>query len=108
MVSVSRSIHAADISPVFYARARGIREEDGGARGAHRSRERIRRGSASPCDTQTLLSEFRSFEAWCAAHGLLAIPAAPATVAVYLAVLAGQGRRPSTIERALAGIGSAH
>ncbi len=54
------------------------------------------------------LTDFRSFEAWCQAQGLVALPATPATVAVYLAALAGQGRRPSTIERALAGIAHVH
>src|SRR4051812_33121161 len=52
--------------------------------------------------------DFEAFEAWCAEHALIALPAAPATVAVYLAALAEQGRRPSTIERALAGIAHVH
>src|SRR5438105_6722887 len=52
--------------------------------------------------------DFEAFEAWCAARALVALPAAPATVAVYLAALAEQGRRPSTIERALAGIAHVH
>jgi integrase len=54
------------------------------------------------------LTDFRSFEGWCQEHGLASLPATPATVAVYLAALAGQGRRPSTLERALAGIAYAH
>jgi site-specific recombinase XerD len=54
------------------------------------------------------LTDFRSFEGWCAGHALPSMPAAPATVAVYLAALAGQGRRASTIGRALAGIADAH
>jgi NhaP-type Na+/H+ or K+/H+ antiporter len=44
-------------------------------------------------------SDFRTFEAWCGPRGL---------VAVYLAALAGEGRRPTTIGRALAGIAFAH
>ena len=53
-------------------------------------------------------TDFRSFESWCAAQGLSAMPAAPATVSVYLAALAGEGKRPSTIARALAGIANEH
>jgi site-specific recombinase XerD len=54
------------------------------------------------------LSDFATFEAWCAQHGLEALPTAPATVAVYLSALADLGRRPSTIERALTSIAHAH
>jgi integrase len=52
--------------------------------------------------------DFRAFEAWCGARGLAALPATPATVAVYLAALAGEGMRASTIGRALAGIVHGH
>lgn len=50
------------------------------------------------------LSDFASFEAWCARQGVPSAPTTPATVAVYLAALADAGRKASTIERALAGI----
>jgi integrase len=50
------------------------------------------------------LTDFAQFEGWCASQGLVASPATPATVAVYLASLAERGRKSSTIERALAGI----
>jgi site-specific recombinase XerD len=50
------------------------------------------------------LSDFASFEAWCASQGLPSAPTTPAAVAVYLASLAERGRKSSTIERALAGI----
>lgn len=54
-------------------------------------------------------SDFRSFAAWCQTQGLLSMPATPATVSVYLAALAGEdGKRPSTIARALAGIADEH
>lgn len=53
-------------------------------------------------------TDFRNFEAWCAAHGLPSLPAAPPTVAVYLAALADAGKRPSTVERALCAIASEH
>lgn len=50
------------------------------------------------------LSDFASFEAWCARQGLASAPTTPAAVAVYLASLAERGRKASTIESALAGI----
>jgi integrase len=54
------------------------------------------------------LSDYRSFEVWCQERGLASLPAEPATVAVYLAALARDGKRPSTIQRALAGIAHTH
>ena len=50
------------------------------------------------------LSDFASFQGWCAKHGLPSAPTTPEAVAVYLASLADAGRKASTIERALAGI----
>jgi integrase len=50
------------------------------------------------------LCDFTAFEAWCAGQGLPSAPTTAPTVAVYLASLADRGRKPSTIERALAGI----
>ena len=52
--------------------------------------------------------DFAAFETWCQAQGLTSMPATPATVSVYLAALAGEGKRPSTIARALAGIADEH
>jgi site-specific recombinase XerD len=66
------------------------------------------RGYAVDCRASSTrkayLSDFASFEAWCARQGLPSTPATPAAVAVYLASLADRGRKASTIERALAGI----
>ncbi len=62
----------------------------------------------SPCTRRAYLSDFRSFEAWCALRALVPLPATPAVVAVYLVDLADAGKRPSTIEQALAGILHAH
>jgi hypothetical protein len=42
-------------------------------------------------------ADFRAFEAWCGEHALASLPATPATVAVFLATLASDGKRPSTI-----------
>lgn len=46
-----------------------------------------------------------AFASWCAAKGLASMPAEPSTVGLYLAHLAEEGRKVSTIERALAAIG---
>ena len=53
-------------------------------------------------------SSFAGFDGWCTSRGLCSCPAAPATVAVYLAALADAGAAVSTIERALAGIAHEH
>lgn len=48
------------------------------------------------------------FVAWCGERGVSARPAAPETVADYLAALADAGKSVSTISAALAAIGEAH
>ena len=40
--------------------------------------------SRAPATHRAYLHDWASFTAWCAAHGLASLPAAPATVAVYL------------------------
>ena len=66
------------------------------------------RGYAADCRAtstrRAYLSDFAGFEAWCAKQALLAMPAAPATIAVYLSALADSGRRVKTIERASAAL----
>jgi site-specific recombinase XerD len=52
--------------------------------------------------------DWRDFAAWCDDHDVLALPAAPATLCLYLSALAQLGRRASTIERRLAAISQAH
>jgi integrase len=52
--------------------------------------------------------QWSAFERWCGARGLLALPAAPATVALYLSELAEAGRKVATVEQALAAIAAAH
>ena len=53
-------------------------------------------------------ADWAAFQAWCAARGVAALPADPATVAAYLAGMADAGRKVSSIERALAGIAHGH
>ena len=54
------------------------------------------------------LSDFRSFEAWCASQGVAAMPARPELVALYATAMADSGRRVSTIERAVTAIAQVH
>lgn len=53
-------------------------------------------------------SDWRIFTAWCQAMDLLALPAAPATVAMFLAAQAKNGTAPSTLNRRLAAIRLMH
>jgi site-specific recombinase XerD len=52
--------------------------------------------------------DLRRYEAWCAVRGLPAYPASPERLVNYVAHLAGQGKAPSSMERALAAILTAH
>ncbi|HYH23380.1 MAG TPA: site-specific integrase, partial [Azospirillum sp.] len=51
--------------------------------------------------------DWRAFTAWCAARNLESLPAAPETVALYLADQADR-LKPATLERRLAAIAKAH
>jgi integrase len=52
-------------------------------------------------------ADWTHFAQWCAAHGFVCVPAAPATVGAYLASLAGS-HAPTTIRRRLAALGKMH
>ena len=52
-------------------------------------------------------ADSRHFRAWCRAHGVLALPALPATVALYLTELA-RTYKVATISRRIAAIGQEH
>lgn len=53
-------------------------------------------------------ADLKIFAAWCRAHGLEAMPAAPETVATFLAAQAQQGVKASTLGRRIAAIKYAH
>ncbi len=53
-------------------------------------------------------SDLRHFGAWCAARVLCALPAEPATLALYLASLADDGAAFATLRRRIAAINGAH
>jgi len=74
---------------------------------------RAYRGSRSERTLSAYRSDWADFTTWCATVGLEALPAAPGTVAGYLAELADppDDRAPlamSTIERRVAALGEAH
>ena len=52
-------------------------------------------------------SDWRHFESWCGGHGLISLPAAPETVALYLTALAAD-HKPATLQRKLTSITKAH
>lgn len=53
-------------------------------------------------------SDLSDFVRYCRTHGLTPMPATPEAVASYLAHLADQGRKTSTLQRRLAAISQAH
>ena len=71
-----------------------------------RAREFIQNAKASST-VRGYRSDWRSFETWCTASGLSALPAAPETVALYLASKAAV-LKPATLTRHMAAIAKAH
>lgn len=53
-------------------------------------------------------SDWAIFTAWCAAHGLVSLPATPEVIAVFASDQATAGLNPSTINRRVAAIGHHH
>jgi site-specific recombinase XerD len=62
----------------------------------------------APNTTKAYESDWRQFEHWADGHLLVAMPAAPATCALYLTALAKRGLKVSTIRRRAAAITRAH
>jgi site-specific recombinase XerD len=66
------------------------------------------RQEKAPATRAAYRSDFAAFRVWCLAKGVDALPAAPASVAAYLANEAERGSAPSTITRRCAAIRYAH
>ena len=64
--------------------------------------------SLSPATRRAYRAGLADFRAWCAAEGLEALPAAPETVARYVAALVERGRKVATLEQRVAAIRWAH
>jgi site-specific recombinase XerD len=62
----------------------------------------------APNTTKAYESDWRQFEQWADEYSLTAMPAAPATCALYLTALAQRGLKVSTIRRRAAAITRAH
>lgn len=73
--------------------------------------QRVRRYSANTRAANTVrayAADWRDFSGWCDTHQLVALPAHPLTVALYLDALVEAGRSISTLSRRLAAIAVAH
>jgi site-specific recombinase XerD len=66
------------------------------------------RAAKAPSTRKAYQSDFRIFESWCATHGLASLPAAPQTIALYIASCVVGRLAPATIARRLASISKAH
>jgi integrase len=63
--------------------------------------------ATAPATLRAYKADWTHFAAWCAAHGFVAVPAAPAVVGAYLASLAAS-HAPTTIRRRLSALGKMH
>jgi site-specific recombinase XerD len=62
----------------------------------------------APATRRAYRGDFAGFMRWCNAHGAASLPAAPETVARFLAASATAGTKPATINRRMAAIRYAH
>jgi integrase len=65
------------------------------------------RQASAPATLRAYKADWQHFAEWCAAHGFVPVPAAPATVGAYLVSLANT-HAPSTIRRRLSALGKMH
>ena len=70
--------------------------------------ERYAESALAPATRRAYEHDWRTFATWCVARGPRAMPAAPETVAAFLAVEADREVRPVTIGRRAAAIAAAH
>jgi site-specific recombinase XerD len=70
--------------------------------------ERYAESALAPATRRAYERDWLTFARWCAERGLRAIPAAPATVAAFLAAEADREFRPVTIARRAPAIAAAH
>lgn len=72
------------------------------------SAARYAASALSPATRRAYERDWRTFAEWCVARGLRAMPAAPETVAAFLAAEADREFRPVTIAKRAAAIAAAH
>jgi integrase len=63
--------------------------------------------ATAPATLRAYKADWAHFARWCADHGFIPVPAAPATVGAYLASLA-DSHAPTTIRRRLSALGKMH
>ena len=68
---------------------------------------RFVQASKSSNTTRAYKADWKHFEAWCFGHELMALPAAPETLALYLTALA-DSHKVSTLQRRFSAISQAH
>lgn len=74
---------------------------------AQQAREYAARAKAANT-VRAYRTDWQDFTAWCQGQDLQPLPAAPASVALYLTALAAAGRKASTIQRRMSAISQAH
>lgn len=62
----------------------------------------------APATLRAYAADWRAFAAWCREADLPALPAQPATVAMFVAAQAGTGLKPATLARRVVAIGRQH
>ncbi|GAB0120358.1 tyrosine-type recombinase/integrase [Acidisoma sp. 7E03] len=97
----------SDLHPVLPAETGRIAalSEAGAQALAHA--ETLAQRAAAPNTMRAYRADWQHFADWCAAHGFVPVPAAPAVVGAYLASLA-ESHAPNTIRRRLAALGKMH
>jgi integrase len=63
--------------------------------------------ATAPATLRAYKADWTHFARWCATHGFVPVPAAPATVGAYLASLA-ESHAPTTIRRRVSALGKMH
>ncbi len=64
--------------------------------------------SKAPNTIRAYRSDLADFDEWCRGESLRALPAAPATIALYLTALAQAGAKASTLQRRISALSQAH
>jgi len=65
------------------------------------------RAAKAPATRRGYASDWKTFQQWCERAGVSCLPAAPETVALYIADLA-ESHKPATVSRRMAAIAAAH
>jgi integrase len=69
---------------------------------------RYARGSRAAATWRAYEADWRAFQEWCEAVGVMALPATPHTVALFISAEARRRRAPATLQRRLAAIRLMH